>query len=112
MKDRLASLGLTCGQHVESPMRCWRSRLELLIKLVATQIPYDTRLTLIRPAGDRTRDRSLQVRVSGSFIYICIFPGKNKFIFYLFEITIFDYLSSWNTSRKKMFFFLLIEASY
>ena len=48
MKDCLASLGVICGQHVESPSRCWHSRPGLLLQSLAAQISHY--------AGDRTWD--------------------------------------------------------
>ena len=49
-------LGLTCGQHAESPLLiCFLSQ-DYHYELVAPQISHDAGLTSVYFAGDRTQD--------------------------------------------------------
>ena len=55
-----ASLGLMCGQHVDSPTVVGSLDKDYHYKLVATQILHNAGLALFCTAGNRTRDHCMQ----------------------------------------------------
>ena len=61
-----ASLGLTCGQYVESPSRCWFSVPGHGCISVVTQIPHDAGLAPVHPTVDRIRDLYLSAPRRGT----------------------------------------------